>query len=61
MTEEEATNRLIELTKKYMDHSPEERKELYNEYQENRKKVKEALINSVFERKQNELNNKIIR
>lgn len=52
MTEEEATNTLISLTREYMKHTPEERKRLYSEYQENRNKVKEALINFLIEQKQ---------
>ena len=59
MTEEEATNTLISLTREYMKHTPEERKELYETCKENRNKVKEALINFLLEQKQVE--SKIIR
>ena len=62
MTEETAQQALINLTREYMKHSSDERKILYNEYKENRNKIKEALINFMFEKKQEETEeNKIIR
>jgi len=61
MTEEEATTELIRLTKEYMKNPPEVRKELYSEYQQNRIRIKEQLISFVTERKQLEIDNKIIR
>lgn len=61
MTELEAQQALISLTREYMKHSQEERKELYNEYQEKRNKVKEALSKYVFEKKQVESNSEKIR
>lgn len=62
MTEEEARETLINLTREYMNHPYEERKELYNAYQESRKRVQEALSSYVFEKKQLETEeNKMIR
>ena len=60
MTEEEATYKLISLTREYMKHTPEERKILYPEYQANRNKIKEDLINTISIRKQSELENEKI-
>ena len=60
MTEEEATYKLISLTREYMKHTPEERKILYPEYQSNRNKIKEELINSVLVRKQSKLDSEKI-
>ena len=61
MTEEEATNELIRLTKEYMNNPPEVRKQLYNEYQQNRLRIKEQLISFMTDKKQIEIDNKIIR
>ena len=54
MTEYEATNTLISLTREYMKHTPEERKILYESYKQDRNKVKEALISFLLEQKQEE-------
>lgn len=61
MSEEEAKKALFELNYEYMSHTPKERLELYEKYQESRRKIKEALSNFVLEQKQMETQNKIIR
>lgn len=43
MNKEEANKRLKELHDEYMKHSPEERMPLYDEYQRERKKIKDEL------------------
>ena len=51
MTEEEATYKLISLTREYMKHTPKERLKLYDEYREKRNKVKEALSSLINQNK----------
>lgn len=58
MTEEEAANQLIALTREYMKNPPEKRKVLYAEYQANRNRIKQELINSILEKRQIELDSK---
>lgn len=49
MTEDEAKKALFEIHQEYMKHSPEERLELYDEYQKKRNSVKEALTRMKLE------------
>ena len=44
MTEEEAKQRLFQIHYEYMQHSKEERLELYEEYKNKRKQIRDALI-----------------
>ena len=52
MTEEEARDALFKIHWEYMKHSPKERLELYDEYIENRKRIKKELAKLIFEKKQ---------
>lgn len=49
MTEEEAKNALFNIHLEYMKHTPEERLKLYDEYIENRNKIKKELAKSKLE------------
>ena len=53
MTEEEARNALFQLHFEYMIHSPKERLKLYDEYREKRAKIRQALIETLLEQKEN--------
>lgn len=53
MTEEEARKALFELHYEYMAHSPKERLKLYDEYQEKRAKIRQALMENILEQKEN--------
>lgn len=55
MTEEEAKTALFKLHYEYMKHTPKERLKLYDEYKEQRNKIKEALASLIMNQKQVEL------
>ena len=59
MTEEEARNALFQLHFEYMTHPPKERLKLYDEYQQNRSRIREELIKTIYEQK--EKRNKVIK
>ena len=51
MTEEESKNALFRLHQEYMNHPPQERLKLYNDYMEKRNKIKEDLLSLTIARK----------
>lgn len=55
MTEEEARCALFKLHQEYMKHTHQERLELYDDYQKNRCKIREELIKSVSEQKEEKI------
>lgn len=59
MTEEEAKQALFKIHYEYMKHSPKERLELYDKYQEDRKRIKSELAR--LKREKLEEENKKIR
>ena len=58
MTEEEAKKALFQIHWDYMMHTKEERLQLYDEYQEKRRKIKHELAMLMIERKQKEIKTK---
>lgn len=52
MTEEEAREALFKIHWEYMKHTPNERLELYDEYIENRKKIKKELSKLIMDKKE---------
>lgn len=51
MTQEEAKVALFKLHQEYMNHTPKERLELYDEYQKKRGLIREELIKSISSQK----------
>ena len=52
MTEEEARKALFQVHYEYMMNTPQKRLELYDEYQEKRRKIKHELARLKLEKKQ---------
>ena len=55
MTEQEAKDALFQIHFEYMMHTPKERLELYDEYQQKRSTIRKALAKAIEERKLKEL------
>ncbi|MBR6690810.1 MAG: hypothetical protein IKL65_05710 [Bacilli bacterium] len=55
MTEEEAKKALFDLHFEYMMNSPKERLKKYEEYKENRARIRHELAQAIRERKEKEL------
>ena len=51
MTEEEARNALFKIHYEYMKNPPKKRLELYDEYQEKRRQIKDELSRVILETK----------
>ena len=51
MTELESKEALFQLHREYMNHTPKERLELYDEYMRKRNEIKEALIQYISQMK----------
>jgi len=52
MTEDQAKKELFALHKNYMNHTPSERLELYDEYQSERKRIKGELSEYIAKKKE---------
>lgn len=54
MTEEEAKLALFKLHQEYMTHTPKERLKIYDEYKNEREKIRQELINYISNSKLND-------
>lgn len=54
MTEEEAKKALFQIHYEYMMHTPKERLDLYDEYQEKRRQIKSELAKAMLAKKENQ-------